>query len=157
MRIRHRIFFRNLDDTSFGNSSIQLPLIYMWFPAETWAQPFLSLICCISVPTGISCLRANSYSFSHKFARITARDAPIAEPSTCTYHESIHVKYILLTAVFKSLFMLLFEFQEETPGCTASVKQFQLPPSVERCYTNFSHQEILWFHPDLEQCFQLFL
>ena len=81
--------------------------LYVTFLLQHGHKPFFfSSICCISVPTGISCLRANSYSSSHKFARITARDAPIPEPSTCTYHESLHLKYTLLTAIFKSLFMV---------------------------------------------------
>ena len=60
--------------------------LYVTFLLQHGHKPFMSLICCVSVPTGISCLRPNSYSFSYKFARITARDAPIAKPSTCTYH-----------------------------------------------------------------------
>ena len=78
----------------------------MTFLLQHGHKPFLSLIYCTSDPTGITCLRANSYSFSHKFARITARDAPIAKPSTYLYHELLHLKYTLLTAIFKSLFMV---------------------------------------------------
>ena len=80
--------------------------LYVTFLLQHGPTPFLSMICCISVPIGISCLGANSYSFIHKFVRITARDVPIAKPSTCTYHESLHLKYTLLTAIFKSLFMV---------------------------------------------------
>ena len=56
--------------------------------------------------SGISLDSAVSYCFSQRFAKMTARDAPIAKPSFWTYHISLHLKWTWLTAMFNSLFMV---------------------------------------------------
>ena len=132
---------------------MQLKLVILLQPGH---KPFFLSIGCITVSAGISCFRANLNSFSHMFARITPRKADIARPSSCRYHESLKSKHNLLSPYSKAFSRLLFEFQEETPSCTVSVRQLQLLPSMEHWCTKFPHQEILWFHPDPEQVFNCF-
>ena len=54
-----------------------------------------------------SFFNAGSYSLSHKLASITAREAPIAKLSFCTYHKPLHLKCTLLTAKFSNFFIVL--------------------------------------------------
>ena len=131
--------------------------LYVTFLLQHGHKPFLSFIGCICVPTGISSLRAHSYSFSQKFARITAMGVPIARPSTCTYHESLHVKYTLLTAIFKNFFVAALCISGEKSWLYSFCMEISFPSFSGTIGYKGSHQKILCFHPDLEQCFQLFL
>ena len=142
MRLRHRIFFR-------VPVSATLAFNPLWpicdFPAATSAPTvFVSNLLYLRC---ISCLRTNSYCFSEKFARSTASDAPIAKPSTCTYHESFYLKYTLQTTIFKNLFIVALRNSRGNSWLYSFCKAI----SISRL------QDILWFHPVLEQCFQFFL
>ena len=66
---------------------------------------------------GTSFFNAGSYSLSQKLANITAREAPIAKPSFCTYHKPLHLKCTLLTAKFSSFFIVL---RDVSGGLTCS-------------------------------------
>ena len=50
-------------------------------------------------------------------ANITAREAPIAKPSFCTYHKPLHLKCTLVTAKFSSFFIVL---RDVSGGLTCS-------------------------------------
>ena len=130
------------------------------FPAATWAQPVFVI--------NLLYLRSHLYFLFlvlEQTRTLSAIKLPKLQRGTrpLLNHQLVHtMKHYTWNILWwppfsKSFSWLLFEFQEETPGCTASVKQFQLPLSGERWCTNFSHHEILWFHPDLEGCFHLFL
>ena len=90
----------------FKQTSHSSPLVqyvaFFWHPGHTSLLPSFS-----TVNFGTSFFNAGSYSLSLKFANITAREAPIAKPSFCTYHKPLHLKCTLLTAKFSSFFIVL--------------------------------------------------
>ena len=60
-----------------------------------------------TVSFGTSFINTRSISFSHQFASIRAREAPIAELSFRTYHKPLHIKCTLLSAKINNFFIVL--------------------------------------------------
>ena len=96
--------FLLLDDTSFGNSCIQLPLIYILLSCCNKGPNRFCHSFAVSPFPRVFCFKVNPYILSPNFARITTRKAPIARPSICTYHESLNLNNTMLTAIVKIRF-----------------------------------------------------
>ena len=100
----------------FKQASHSTPLvryvIVFWDAGQTFLLPSFS-----TFNFGISFFNAGSYSLSHKLVSITAREAPIAKLSSCTYHKPLHLKWTLLTAKFSIFFIV---FRDVSGGLTCS-------------------------------------
>ena len=136
----------------FQNSRIQPPLTYMWLSCCNMGTNLfvINLLYLRSHPVFLVLEQTSTLS-AISLPELQRGTRPLLNHQFL--HTMNHYTWIIICwpPYSKAFSWLLFELQEETPGCTPSVKQFQLPPSGERWCTNFSHQEILWFHPGHSQ------